>query len=52
MVYNFVFVFIVLNLVYEVVEFIFPVSKISGFVKSFSLIVLLYAMSSYLLNLL
>ncbi len=42
MIYEFVVSFIVLNIVFELVEIIFPSERMSGFVKSFSLMILLY----------
>ena len=48
MVYEFVFVFIVLNIIYELVEILLPVQKMKLIVKSFTLVVLLYAMCEYL----
>ena len=51
MVYDFVVVFVTINLIYEMIEFVFPISKIGGFVKSFSLVVLLYAMMNYIVGL-
>ena len=42
MIYKFVTGVIVLNLIYELVEIIFPSSKMKSSVKSFVLILLLY----------
>ena len=52
MIYNFVLTFILLNVIYELLEVIFPSSKMQNFVKSFVLIVILYAASSYICSLL
>lgn len=48
MIYNFVFTFITLNIIYELMEIIFPSSKMQNFVKSFVLIIILYAATTYI----
>ena len=40
MIYRFVFSVIVLNLVYEIIEIVFPAKKIKNTVKSFVLILM------------
>ena len=45
--YDFVLVVIVLNVVYEMVEFIFPIKRMGNIVKSFTLIIMLYALCDY-----
>lgn len=44
MIYRFVSSFIILNILFEIIEIIFPSEKMNGFVKSFVLIIMLYAM--------
>lgn len=52
MIYNFVLTFIVLNLVYELVEVTFPISKMRGAVKSFVLIVILSVFCGFIATIL
>ena len=52
MVYKLVLTFILCNLIYEIVEIVFPVNKMKNIVKSFVLIVLLYAISKYIISIL
>ena len=40
---------IVLNLIYELIEILFPMTKMSFSIKSFTLIVMLYMVCDYLL---
>lgn len=51
MIYRFVLVVIVLNIIYELVEVVFPSSRMKSTVKSFVLIVVLYLIVSSLSNL-
>ena len=51
MVFKVVVLLIVVNLIYELVELIFPAKKINLTIKSFSLIVMLYAVCDYLVSL-
>lgn len=41
---NFVFVVVVLNLIYEIIEIVFPIKKMSVTVRSFTLVVMLCAL--------
>ena len=45
--YDFVWVVIILNVVYELVEFVFPIKRMGNIVKSFALIIMLYALCDY-----
>lgn len=48
MIYKFVISFLVLNIIFEFIEIIFPIKKIKNMVRSFVLIVMLYAVSEYI----
>ena len=45
--YDFVVVIIVLNLLYELIEIVFPAKKMSVAIKSFASLILLYALCEY-----
>lgn len=45
--YDFVITIIVLNLIYELIEIVFPINKMSVAVKSYALLIVLYAMCEY-----
>lgn len=47
MIYEFVVVILVLNVIYELVEIIFPIKRMNGIIKSFSLLIMLYALFDY-----
>ncbi len=51
MIYNFVYTFIILNIIYEIIEIIFPIKKMNMVVKSFVLMITLYAMCEYIFSL-
>lgn len=51
LVYNLVLIFIVLEIIYELIELIFPIKKMRGTVKSFVLMVMLTAIISYIFSL-
>lgn len=51
-IYNFVLTFIVLEIVYELVELIFPIKKMRSSVKSFVLLVFLSVICSYIFSVL
>ena len=48
MIYKFVISFLVLNIIFEFIEIIFPIKKMKNMVRSFVLIVMLYAVSEYI----
>lgn len=48
MIYKFVYTFIILNIIYELIEIIFPIKKMNMMVKSFVLIITLYVMCEYI----
>lgn len=52
MIYKLVLTFIVLEIVYEVIELIFPIQKMRGTVKSFVLIILLSVLINFIFSLL
>ena len=43
MIYRFVSSFIILNIIFELVQILFPISKMNNYVKSFVLIIFLYS---------
>ena len=49
MFYNIVLTIIVLNVIYELVEVVFPIKKMNTTIKSFVLMVMLYALCDYLI---
>lgn len=48
MIYKFVCVVIVLNLLYELIEVVFPAKKMKGIVKSFVMMLMVYALCDYI----
>ena len=48
MIYEFVKSVLVLSVVYELVELLFPSKKMNTAVKSFTLVIFLYSLCSYL----
>lgn len=48
MIYRFVFLIIVLNLLYELVEVVFPAKKMKTSVKSYVLILVFYVICKYI----
>ena len=49
-IFNLVLMFIGLNIFYELIELIFPISKMKMSVKSFVLIIMLYAVCSFIVK--
>ena len=52
MIFKIVVLIVVMNLIYELIEIIFPVKKLNLTIKSFALLIMLYAMCDYLMVLL
>ncbi len=50
-IYNLVLAFVVLEIIYELIELIFPIKKMRSAVKSFVLLVMLTALCSYIFSL-
>ncbi len=51
MIYKFVILIVTLNVLYEMIEFIFPIGKMKQIIKSFTLIVFLYEICQFVISL-